>query len=346
MKIQNPLMMTLMSRLYAPMGDDGGAGGGAATLDRGDDWDPPEDDDADDSAAGKGDTKAAGHDDDDIDPEDPDGEKEEKPEEKAEDKAEDKKRKESRIPLSRHKELLEKERAKRAELEQRLNQYQQGNQVASLNEDITKAEDRIMGLEKEYAKLLADGEVEKASTLMSQIRNLERQVVEAKSDMKIAAAEARATERARYNIALERIEGAYPELNPDHDSFDEELLSDVADLKASYESRRNLTPTMALQKAVEKLLGSRTKAQERVLETTPRVSDKDVAKEVAAERKKEGTKRTAEAVSKQPPSLAKSGLDSDKAGGGISSKDIMKMSQEDFAKLDEDTLKRLRGDDF
>lgn len=327
--------MKLNLKLQAPLDGEGNDLGGGEVIDRGDNWDITEGDNE------QLDPKAAGHDDKDIDPENPDADAEE---EKTEEKEEPKK-KDSRIPLSRHKELLEKERAKRAELEQKLAQYQQGTQVAQLNENITAAEDNILKMEKEYAMLLADGEVEKATALMAKIRGLERQMSEAKSDMKIAAAEARATERARYNIALERIESAYPELNPDKDEYDEELLSDVADLKASYESRRNMTPTQALQKAVEKLLGSRTKSQEKALETTPRVSEKDVAKEKAEERKKEGVKRTAEAVTKQPPSTAKVGLDSDKAGGALTAKDVTKLSQEDFAKLSDEMLARMRGDE-
>ena len=193
---------------------------------------------------------------------------------------------------------------------------------------------------------MADGETEKAAALMSQIRGLERQVIEAKSDMKIAAAEARATERARYNIALERIEQAYPALNQDSDEFDEELAADVLDLKASYEARRNMTPTQALQTAVEKLLGSATKAQEKALDTTPRVTDKDVSKEVAAERKKEAVKKVTEAVNKQPPTTAKVGMDSDRAGGALTAKDVMRLSQDEFSKLTDEMLAKMRGDEI
>lgn len=335
------LLKNLMRRLHAPMGDDGSDLGGA--IDRGDDFIPDDDEPAPAAKTEpepKAEPKAEIPEDEDVDPENPDGED---PEAKTEDKP---KKKDQRIPLSRHKEMLEKERAKRAELEQKLQQYQRGGEVAELNENITKAEDKIVSLEKEYAKLLADGEVEKASTLMSQIRNLERQVVEAKSDMKIAAAEARATERARYNIALERIEQAYPELNPDHDDYDEELMQDIVDLKSSYEARRGLTPTAAMQKAVEKLLGARTKSQEKAIDTTPRVTEKDVAKEVKEERKKEAVKKTLEAVGKQPPNAAKVGLDSDKAGGALNARDVIKLNQDDFSKLSDEMLAKMRGDEL
>ena len=335
----NPLLKFLMSRVMAPMGDDGADTGGGS-VDRGDDFAPSEDGGPDDDDKNDSSIKDASDPGPDVDPEDPDAD----PEEDKEEKADDKKKKEARIPLSRHKELLEKERARRAELESKLAQYQQGTQVAQLNEDITAAENEIIKLEKEYATLLSDGEVDKATALMAKIRGLERQMSEAKSDMKIAAAEARATERARYNIALERIEAAYPELNVDHENYDADLMQDVVDLKASYESRRGLTPTAAMQKAVEKLLGSRTRAQERALETTPRVTEKDAAKEKAAERKQEAVKKTAEAVTKQPPSTSRVGMDNDKAGGALTAADIKKMSQADFAKLTEEQLAQMRGD--
>ena len=329
----NPLLKQMLSRYMAPAGDDGADTGGTETgaADRGDDF-AATDDDAPDTKAPA--AKAAG-DGTDIDPEDPDAD----PEATAE-VAADKKR-EQRIPLSRHKDLLEKERAKRADLERQLASFQKGTEVATLNEDITQAEDAILAMEKEYNNLLADGEMEKASALMAKIRRTERSIGDAKNDMKIAAAESRATERARFNIALERIESAYPQLNEDHEDYDETLMEDVVDLKGAYE-RKGLTPTAAMQKAVTKLLGADTKRQEAALDTTPRVANKDVA----AERKKEAVKKTMDAVGKTPPSTAKVGMDSDKAGGALTAKDVMKLSQDDFKKLPDDVLASMRGDEL
>jgi hypothetical protein len=319
------------------MGGDGADAGGTGTVDRGDDFTPTDDDEQPAAAADPGP---------DVDPENPDADTDADPEADKDDKEEkaDAKKREARIPLSRHKEMLEKERAKRSELEQKLAQYQQGTQVAQLNEDITTAENDILKLEKEYATLLADGEVEKATAAMAKIRGLERQMAEAKSDMKIAAAESRAAERARYNIALERIEAEYPMLNADHDDYDADLMQDVVDLKASYEARRGLTPTAAMQKAVEKLLGASTKAQQKVLDTTPRVSEKDVAKEKATERKQGAVKTALDAAKRTPPSTARVGMDNDKAGGALTAADLKKMSQADFAKLTDEQLAQMRGD--
>ena len=328
----NPLLKKLLSRYMAPAGDDGSDTGGTDVIDRGDSFTPT----GDESAAKPAPAPKAADSDDDIDPEDPDADPKDPDETPAE-----KKQREQRIPLSRHKDLLEKERAKRADLERQLSQFQRGTEVASLNQDITQAEESILAMEKQYNALLGEGELDKAAALMSKIRQAERSIGDAKNDMKIAAAEARATERARYNVALERIEAAYPQLNEDHGDYDEALMEDVIDLKGAYE-RKGLTPTAAMQKAVDKLLGTSTKKQEAAIDTTPRVADKDVA----AERKKDAVKKTLDAVGKTPPSTTKVGMDSDKAGGSLTAKDVMKLSQDDFRKLPDDVLARMRGDEL
>jgi hypothetical protein len=224
-------------------------------------------------------------------------------------------------------------------LEAQLKQYQQGGKVADLNADITKAEASILTMEADYAKLLTDGETEKAAALMGKIRKLDREITEAKSDMKVEAAISIATENTRYNMALERIEAAFPQLNQDHDDFDEELMTDVADLKDTYR-RRGMTPTEALQKAVKKLVGAETAKQETATEVKPKVD----AKDVAAQRKQAAVLKNLKDAEKTPSSTKDVGFDSDKAGGTISAKDVLKMSFKDFSALPEETLARMRGD--
>ena len=250
------------------------------------------------------------------------------------------KKKDTRIPLSRHKEILEKERQTNAELAQKLKQYEGGQQVAAANIELVKVENHVMALEKQYATLLTDGELDKATAVMREIRGFERQINEYKADMKIAASEAKATEKARFDVALSRIEASFPILNPDHDDYSSEMEQEVIDLKAAYESR-GLTPTQALQKAVKVLVGTETAKQEKATEVQPNVSKKDVA----AERKTEAVKKTAEAVAKTPANLSQSGMNSDKMGGGkYTPEQIMGMNQREFAKLSREDLAVMRGD--
>lgn len=253
---------------------------------------------------------------------------------------EDTKKKDSRIPASRHKEILEKEREKRTAVEQELAKYKQGGVIADVNAEITSLENSVATMEKEYAQLLTDGEIDKATAKMGEIRKAERAMAEAKSDLKIQAAEIRNTERARYNITLERIEAAYPTLNPDHDDFDEEIMDEVVELKDAYQLK-GFTPTQALQKAVKLLVEPRTTKQEIATSSEPRVPGKDKG----AERKAEAVAKTVKAVGATPPSLDKVGMDSNKAGGGaLDAKAVMNMSQKEFAALNPETLALMRGD--
>jgi hypothetical protein len=318
-------------RLMRPAGDDGSDAGGTDAVDRGDEW-PATDDD--------------------IDPDNPDGEVKPGPKaaskaaakDEAEEEAEDaddqstKAKKDSRIPLNRHKEILAKERAQRENLEKQLAQYQNSQRVEQTNEQLTRAEDDLIKMEREYNTFLADGEVEKATALMSKIRQTERAIVEHKSDLRANVIASRAVEQARYDIALDRIEEAYPELNDKSDEYDEDIVNDVADLKQVYMGRGD-TPTVALQKAVKKLLGQEDRTQKTATEVAPRVNSKDVA----VERKKAAVAKTLDALKRTPPSTRDVGMDSDKAGK-ITPKDIMSMSQDDFAKLGEEQLAKMRGD--
>lgn len=343
-----------LSRYMAPAGD---ADGGGGTVDRGDNF-IPTGEDADGAqdelskaeraaeAAAKIEAEeaakkaAADADEDDLDPEDPDAD--------ADDKAEEDKpkRKDQRIPLSRHKDILARERAQREAAEERLAQYEKGQKVASINEDLTNLENSVLSMEKEYTKLLADGEVDKATEKMAEIRRTERQINDAKTEYRTQVAIAQATEQARYDVALERIEEAYPELNPDHDDFDKAQLGEVVEWKIFYEKQRNMTPTKALQAAVKKVVGSDTKAQDKATTVAPKVDAEEVAKDVAKERKAAAVKKGVETAAKTPASTAKVGMDSDKAGGSLTAKDVMKMSQDDFRKLPDDVLARMRGDEF
>lgn len=329
----------MFRRFMAPADDEGSTGGGAA--DYGNDFTPTDDDAPEtnplrEAAEPTAEEKAliTGE-----DGEGAEGEGEEAEGEEGEGKAKGKVK--ARIPLSRHEQILAKERKKRQEVEQRLAQYQRGNEVAKVNTDITAAETKVIELEKKYHAALGDGDIDEAQKLMSQIRGLDREINDLKADMKTAAAEARAVERVRYSVALERIEEAYPELNQDHEEYDPELTQDVVDLKATYESR-GLTPTAALQKAVKRLVGTEGRQQTTAVEVTPRVK----ADEVAAARKKEAVGKAIDASKRQPPASRNVGLNSDALGGGLNAKDVMRMGHDDFVKLSEDALAKLRGDEL
>ena len=330
----------MFRRFMRPVDDEGSTGGGE--IDRGDGFTPTDDDAAGaeasplrEAAEPTAEEKAL------ITGEDGEGEGEGEEGEGEGEEGEDKpKGKSGRIPLSRHEKILAKERERRQELEQQLAQFQRGNEVAKVNTDITAAETKVIELEKKYHAALGDGDIDEAQKLMREIRVLDRDISDLKADMKSAAAESRAVERVRYSVALERVEEAYPELNQDHEDYNPELTQDVVDLKATYEGR-GLTPTAALQKAVKRLMGTEGRDQKVATEVTPRVN----AAEVAAARKKDAVGKVLDATRRQPPGSRNVGLNSDALGGGLNAKDVMRMGHDDFVKLSDDALSKMRGDE-
>ena len=330
----------MFRRFMRPVDDEGSTGGGE--IDRGDGFMPTDDDAAGaeasplrEAAEPTAEEKAL------ITGEDGEGEGEGEEGEGEGEEGEDKpKGKSGRIPLSRHEKILAKERERRQELEQQLAQFQRGNEVAKVNTDITAAETKVIELEKKYHAALGDGDIDEAAKLMREIRVLDRDISDLKADMKSAAAESRAVERVRYSVALERVEEAYPELNQDHEDYNPELTQDVVDLKATYEGR-GLTPTAALQKAVKRLMGTEGRDQKVATEVTPRVN----ASDVAAARKKDAVGKVLDATRRQPPGSRNVGLNSDALGGGLNAKDVMRMGHDDFVKLSDDALSKMRGDE-
>lgn len=252
-------------------------------------------------------------------------------------------KKDTRIPLARHEELLNKERERRAALETELANSRQGQRVAAANVDIAKAEERLLALEEEHAQLVTDGEAKKAAGKMAEIRKLERSIIESRADMNIQAAEARAYERVRYDMVCDRLEEAYPMLDEKHKDFDAEKSAEVMELMQGYVATGKYTRADALQKAVKVLMPAVTTRQEKAIESDVRVDPAEVAKNA---RTLAARNKAAEVAAKQPPDITKVGMDSDKLGGKLDAGKVIKMSQDQFAKLDDETLARLRGDEL
>ena len=242
------------------------------------------------------------------------------------------------IPLDRHEKLLKKERARREELEAQLSQSRAGQQMASVNEDMSRIEDTLVSMEEKYNDLLAEGDTKGAAALMTQIRRKNAELNALSAQHRDAEIMARAVEKVRYDEALNRIEEAYPELNPESDVYDEEIFQDVVDLMQAGRAR-GLPPTKALQRAVQRVMGADTTAQKRATTATPRVSESDVA----AKRRAEAVKRNLGVAGRTPPASHRVTA-GDATGGKLTPEAVMAMSDDEFAKLDEKTLSRLRGD--
>ena len=337
----------LISRGYyaAPAGDDGSDAGGGGTVDRGDDFKSPLDDAGktkdklDDPDEGKEKDKGEA----DKDKEKPDTEKEgeetdeEKAErEKAEAEAEAKKR--IRIPKARFDEAQAKARQREQALQEEIARLKGGQQAAATTKAVKEMRSDIEKLQDKYEDLILDGKKEEARKVRRQVEEMRNELSEYQTNVKSDAARKSAIDEMTYNAQLAGMEAKYPALNPEHEDFDEEKTDEVATLLDAF-VKAGSKRGEALAKAVKYVMGSAPAA-------AAKDDDKDdAAKKIAQERAAEARKKAAEAAKKQPADGKDVGLDSDKAGGkGQGDIDVMKLDQKRFAKLDDDTLAKLRGD--
>lgn len=261
----------------------------------------------------------------------------ETPEEKAEREAaeaEAAKKQRARIPLARHEQILDKARQREDALLQEIEKLKGGKQTTDSQRAIGVQKAEIEKLQDKYEDLILDGKKDEARAVRKQVDAMREELSDYQTSIKSDAARRAAIEELTYNAQLANFESKYPELNPEHGEFDEDKVNEVASLLKAF-TQAGEKRDKALAKAVKYVLGA-----------PPAEKTSDAAKILAEERAKKARERAADADRKQPPNGSKVGIDSDKAGGdGSSGIDIMRTSQEKFAKLDEDTLAKLRGDE-
>lgn len=335
----------LISRGYwAPAGDDGsdtgGTGGTGDNVDRGDDFQSPLDNagKGDKMGGDDGDAAKGAKDGDDKSGAKKDDEGEETPEEKAERErleAEEERKKRVRIPKARFDEALGKAKAREQALLDEIEKLKGGQQAAATTKAVSEMRGKIEELQDKYEDLILDGKKEEARKVRRQVDALRDELSEYQTSTKSEAARRAAIEEMSYNAQLAGYEAKYPALNPEHEDFDEDKTDEVATL------------LNAFVKAGQKRADALAKAIKYVLGNPPAKGDDkdDAAKKAADARAAEARRKAAEANKQQPPNGKNVGLDSDKAGGNKGDVDIMRLSQDKFAKLDEETLSKLRGDE-
>ena len=336
----------LISRGYwAPAGDDGAAGGGGADdknppVDRGDDFKSPLDSagkgdkldpDEDDKPKDKGD-KADGKADDANGGEETDEEKAER--ERLE--AEEEKKRRIRIPKSRFDEAQAKARQREQTLLDEIEKLKGGHQAAATTKAVSEMRTKIDELQDKYEDLILDGKKDEARKVRRQVDAMRDELNEYQTSTKSEAARRAAIDEMSYNAQLAGYEAKYPALNPEHADFDEDKTDEVATLLNAF-VKSGQKRADALAKAVKYVLGA---------PSSGKADDgDDKSKEAAEKRAADARKKAADANKRQPPDGKNVGLDSDKAGGGKGGDvDVLRLSQDKFAKLDEETKAKLRGD--
>lgn len=249
----------------------------------------------------------------------------------------------ARIPLSRHEEVLrtarEKAEKREAALTEQIRALQAGrteNQQRTVLKDMT---DRIEELQDKYEDLVLDGKRDEARAVRREVNSLQEQITDYRTATVSAQTRNAAIEQLKFEAALASAESDYPQINPDHpDAFDEDLTTEVAELTDSLVKAKKMSRHEAFAKAVRYVLGPPKKVEEQA-------KDAAQAAELASKRAQDARKKAADAASRQPADGAKAGKDNDKGGAqGNGEVDVLRLSQDKFAKLDEETKARLRGD--
>lgn len=251
-------------------------------------------------------------------------------------------KKEPHIPKSRFDEQVGKEREAReaaeqraAALEKQLNERMAQEQQ---NTGIAAMETKVSEMEKQYNQLLLDGEVDKATEIMSQIRKTERQISTMEVEQRTAQRTSQILESERVELAIATAESQYPQLNPESEQFDEQLVNFVLSEQQRLMKVQGVAASKALEKAAASVMTRFAPQEKTTAEDKP-----GLAKAAAADRKADAVKRNLEVAKAQAPDMRSAGMDSDKAGSALP--DVTKMSQEEFAALPESVKARLRGDD-
>jgi len=319
-----------MHNLYlSPADDSPNVGGGGAGEDRGDDPTGADDVDAPggEKPEGKEAKQAAAKLDDDDDLEVPEeADEDDAPKGKSKDK-------DVRIPKARFDEAVRKERARAAALEEKLKELERAQAEGRKQATTSDIEKAIEALEEKYDAADADGNAALKREIRQQIRQAERTLARQEAQAEASTARLTAIEEIKYNALLDQMESEYPQLNPESDKYDEDLVRELADLKEAFE-RKGLGSTAALKRAKGYVLkGLHRAAAEANEPETPAAEDK------GAKRKAEAVKKGAETAGKQPPQLKNVGANSDSAAGKVG-----QMTESEFDALPESTKRKMRGD--
>jgi hypothetical protein len=235
---------------------------------------------------------------------------------------------EPQIPKSRFDEAVQKERSEKAALEARVKEYEERDAQSQVADDFAQAQKMVKDMVKQHTAYLADGELDKASDLMERILGLNQAIMERRGEHRALATKYAAKEEVQYDALVARLEVDHPSINPDSDEYDKELVENVQAMMAGFMQAQKMTAPQALARTVKILL-------------TPKPGSNGDA---GPKRKEAAVKKALDAKEKQPASTGGVGVDHDKQGGPLDAAAVMKMNWEEFVKLPDSELAKMRGD--
>lgn len=270
-------------------------------------------------------------------------EEEEKPAAEPEKKAEEQPRGpdgkfvEKTVPYSRFDEMNKKRKAEIEALNGKLKELESRLQVEK-GADIESLEAQLDAKTEAYNKLMADGELAEAKVVLKELNQINRRI----AFLEIApiatqhAAEVQVATQLEHLVDFYKTE--FPVFDESSKAFDQATVNWVAEMQGVFEAA-GFSQADALQRSVDLAIPKFGLRPTSAGEPEPAKPGKA---EVEGKRKEEAVRRAVTTAGKQPAPLTAVGTDSDKAG--MTKINPLELSYDDFSKLPESTLKRLRGD--
>lgn len=264
-------------------------------------------------------------------------EEQETPEEKAEREREER-AKNARIPKYRVDEMVGKANAKAEAALTELAQVKAQLAAATKPtvDELAVLKKEIDALQDQYENHIIDGRKAEAHAVRVQLEAKRDTLIEQRIAQRTNATHEQTIAQLTYDAELAKMEAKYPQMSPDSANYDPELEKEMGELMSVY-IRSGTSPIDALHKAAKYVMPK----------SAPAAPAKTAPVTTAEQRAAAARAKAADALKKQPPDTSSIGKDSDKAGAAGSNKiDVMRMSQKDFAALDEKVLRQNRGDDL
>jgi hypothetical protein len=236
------------------------------------------------------------------------------------------------VPKGRLDEVYAKSREREEELQRRLDVAEKRGIQETTSENVDELETELDTLDSKYAEFLLEGELEKAGAVRKEWRQKQNDLFDIRLEQRSSLASQQAIESMRFDRQLAEYEVKFPVINIDSEIYDPEMATEVAQLMDAFKAQ-GWNPVAALNKAVKYVVPDE--------EALGGGVDPDLLR---TKRQAAARKKVADVAKKSPPDLTDKGRDTDKVGTGDGIPDVTKMTPEQFAKLSDTQLSKLRGD--
>ena len=223
----------------------------------------------------------------------------------------------------------DEERARREEAERKLADLERkarGEDKPPTELTSDELDAKLTELDRQVVQAQADGDVDKVVALMKQARKLETDFMLAQVENASTKATTTARSQTKLDQRVDYYESTFEKLNPTHDAYDEDLVSEINELREALELK-GWAPDTALDRAVQLLMPELP---------APTAGDKPPAK-------KTDVSKNLDAADRTPPDASDHGDPSGKRGM-TDDIDVTKLSEEEFKNLPDSVKRRLRGD--